>query len=128
MNQELLTTVLMVLVSTFGPALAVYLVYLYRQGQERIKKEHWYMMAADFARTAVLAAEQLGLTGEIEEFAKTKYNYAIRWMEDMLTANGIKVDLDIPLDMLKAMIEAEVGQLPKTLPHVYTAAEVLHTE
>lgn len=116
MDQELWTTVLMVIVSTFGPALAVYLVYLYHQGQERLKKEHWYAIAAEFARTGVLAAEQLGLTEQIKEYARSKYDYAIGYVEMMLAKNGIKVDLDIPLDALKAMIEAEVLQLPTMLP------------
>jgi hypothetical protein len=105
----------MVIVSTFGPALAAYLVYLYRQGQERLKKEHWYAMAAEFARTAVLAAEQLGLTKQIEEYACSKYDYAIGYVKMMLAKNGIKADLDIPLNALEMMIEAEVLLLPTPL-------------
>lgn len=125
MDQELWTTVLMVIVSTFGPVLAAYFVYLYHQGQELIKKEHWYAMASEFARTGVLAAEQLGLKKQIEKYASSKYDYAVGYIEMMLAKNGIKVDLDIPLDALKAMIEAEVLQLPTMLPVV---GEVLTTE
>lgn len=55
---------------------------------------------AGIAKVAVLAAEQSGLSGLIED----KKNYAIRVAEQMLEERGIKIDLDT----LTAAIEAAV--------------------
>lgn len=56
----------------------------------------------DIARMAVLAAEQLGITGAIDD----KKSYAITVAERMLAERGIKVDLDA----LDAAIEAAVAE------------------
>lgn len=56
----------------------------------------------DVARMAVLAAEQLGLTGVIDD----KKSYAITVAERMLAERGIKVDIDA----LDAAIEAAVAE------------------
>lgn len=123
MNQELLTNVVLVLISTFGSALALIIGNAVRQANARAKKEHWYALVHEFAETAVAAAEQLGLTGQLEELASGKYNYAIGLMEAMLQDNGIKMDLDVPMSYLQAILEAEVNRLPSQL-----VGEVLHSK
>jgi len=118
---------LLLLISTLGPVLIAYVANHLRQVNQRAQKEHWYSMALEFASTAVQAAEQLGLSKQLSKKGTYRFDYAIEELEKMLAANGIRIDLDIPKSHLLALIEAEVGRLPKILPAVY-AADVLHTE
>jgi hypothetical protein len=111
MDQDLLTNILLVLINTLAPAVTLYVVNLVRQANARAKREHWYAMAHEIARTAVLAAEQLGLKGLLGEFAESKLDYALERCEKELVANGIRVDLDITAEHLRAIIEAQVNQL-----------------
>lgn len=121
MNQEVLTNIVLVLISTFGPVIALYLGNLVRESHMRAKREHWYALVAEFAHTAVAAAEQLGLTDQLEGLASSKFDYALGQVETMLMANGIKLNIDVPLSYIKAIIEAEVNRMPQTL-----TGEVLH--
>jgi len=72
----------------------------------RFKKEQpaaaWQIEEA--ADTAVKAAEQMGLTGELFKWAANKKDYAIKVGQAILLANGLKVNLAF----LSAMIEAKV--------------------
>jgi len=111
MEQSTLTKILTAVVIIFGPAVIMYVANLYRKAHEWAKKEHWYTIVRDFVKTAVAAAEQLGLTGELEKYADTKLEYAIDHVERMLADNGIRVDLDIPLEYIRDLIEAEVNRM-----------------
>jgi hypothetical protein len=130
MDQDLLTNIVMVLLKTFAPLVVAYTVNLLRQWNARASKEHRYVLISEFAREAVAAAEQLGLSGQIEEIATSKFAYALGKLETMLTVNGIKLDADVPIEYLKTVIEAEVNRLPKTIPATGTmfTGEVLHSE
>jgi hypothetical protein len=125
MNEQydLLTNLVLVLLSTFGPVLAVACIAYLRKAHLRAQKEHWYGLVREFAETAVGAAEQLGLTGQLEQLGKKKYDYAVERLEEMLLANGIKIDLDVPIGYLKDIVSAEMNRQP----HLLTS-QVLHTE
>lgn len=68
----------------------------------------WMEYAADFA---VAAAEQVGASGQLKDFAASKIGYAMDLAQKYLYENGIK---HIDLDLLRAAIEAEVI---KQFPH-----------
>lgn len=64
--------------------------------------------AAEFA---VTAAEQVGLSGKLSEFADSKLDYAMEMAQRWLAENNVKY---IDIDLLRAAIEAEVlKQFPK---------------
>jgi hypothetical protein len=59
---------------------------------------------------AVTAAEQLGLTDQLKDYADTKMDYAISYVEQALKGYGYDIDLDPIMDMIVGMIEAEVNR------------------
>lgn len=67
----------------------------------KLNTEQNYMIDA-FVRTAVFAAEQLNVTGQIE----SKIDYAMNLIDTWLIAHKIELDLD----EIRARIEAEVKQ------------------
>lgn len=66
-----------------------------------------------FARVAVLAAEQLGATKQIQD----KKIYAVQWLTDALTARGLQV----PVAEIEAAIEAAVYAELKSAPLLISA-------
>ena len=92
------------------PAFAVFAVgKLTQLGIElwrEFKNDHpsiaWQIEQA--ADTAVKAAEQQGLTGQLLKFAMSKKEYALKIATEILKANGVKIDLLL----IDAMIEAKV--------------------
>lgn len=82
---------------------------------EKIKsrKPELALLIEEAARFSVLAAEQVGLSGALSEFANSKLEYAIQVAEKYLATRGIK---HIDLDLLRAAIEAEVKKAD--FPHV----------
>lgn len=73
---------------------------------------HATQQAAEFA---VKAAEQVNLSGALEEFADSKLDYALEIAQKYLDARGLK---NIDLDLLRAAIEAAVKDA--AFPHVVT--------
>jgi biopolymer transport protein ExbB/TolQ len=78
-------------------------------GQLR-QKEEWEAIK-DAVRVAVDAAEQLGLTDQLEEYGEDKLAAALEFVEDQLEAQGIMLDIDQYADAIRAMIEAEVKNM-----------------
>mgnify|MGYP001060248335 CR=1 FL=1 len=60
--------------------------------------------------SAVGAAEQLGLTGQLEAYGESKLDVAIKFVEAQLAAAGVPLDVDEYADAIRAMIEAEVHE------------------
>ena len=61
---------------------------------------------AELIDTAIHAAEQMGLTGELERLGKNKLDYAIDLVDKELNRRGI----DLDMDAIRAMIQAAVKQ------------------
>ena len=104
---EILQNVLTVVVSTIAPILVGMLaVWLKQKRDEFLDKldDRWEWAAADAVRIAVLAAEQSGLAKLIDNTAKAKKAYACEVAEQYLR----RYNFDVDLDVLLAMIEAEV--------------------
>lgn len=113
-NWDLIQAILLILIEAVAPIAVGYALLKLRDAQTRAKQEHWYVMLEMVAGNAVKAAEQLGLSGELSNYAKSKFEYALEQVELMMMKNGIRLDLDVPLAHLKAIIEAKVRELNET--------------
>lgn len=105
---------LMLVIQLFIPLLLAWLGVKIRRLIEEKRKESWFQALEDIVAQAVSAAEQLGLTDQLSEFAETKLDYAIQYIEQQLALRGIPIDIDPFIDAIRGMIEAEVQrQFPK---------------
>lgn len=84
-----------------GPALTALVAYYEARVDEKLRYE-----LADLVNTAVQAAEQLGLTGQLEAMGKQKFDYAMDLVDAELKERGLNIDLKL----IQAMIEAQVKQ------------------
>lgn len=113
-NWDLIQAILLILIEAVAPLAVGYALLKLRDAQARARQEHWYVMLEMFAGNAVKAAEQLGLSGELRNYAVGKFEYALEQVELMMMQNGIRLNLDMPLAHLKAIIEAKVHELNET--------------
>ena len=105
---EILQNVAMVLIRVAVPPLLTWAIVELKRYIEQIKtREGWWMLEEAIA-TAVAAAEQLGLTGQLSQYGDGKLDAAIQFVEKQLVAYGFPFDLDRYKDVIVAMIEAEV--------------------
>lgn len=118
MSEEMVQIVqkaVMVLVQLAVPPLLAFLIGQLRQWIELRRQESWWRALEVAVRDAVAAAEQLGLTDQLEALADSKLQYAIDYVERQMALKGIPVDLDPYIDVIRGMIEAEVRrQFPHT--------------
>lgn len=89
------------------PLLAFGLSQLKRWIDER-REERWMVTLGGIVRDAVAAAEQLGLSGQLEQFARDKLRYAVEYVQQAAAAHGIPLDVARYMDVIRGMIEAEV--------------------
>jgi hypothetical protein len=97
-----------------GVVLPPVLVLLTREAQkvsnalvERIQGEIGmsnYAMVQSMVKEAVLAAEQLGLTEQIENVGEQKKRFAMNYVQGLLEARGIEINLN----EIEGAIEAAV--------------------
>lgn len=64
----------------------------------------------DIVYTAVQAAEQMGMTGELKRMGLEKLQYALDYADAELCRHGI----DLDMQAIRAMIEAQVKQVFNT--------------
>ena len=64
----------------------------------------------ELVSTAVHAAEQLGITGELEKMGKDKLDYAL----DFLAAEFERRGIDLDMTAIRALVEAEVKRALNT--------------
>ena len=122
-NWDLIQAILLILIEAVAPLAVGYALLKLRDAQSRARQEHWYVMLEMFAGNAVKAAEQLGLSGELRNYAVSKFEYALGQVELMMMHSGIRLDLDVPLAHLKAIIEAKVRELDETGTIILPALE-----
>ena len=105
--QEYLQQVLLNAIPIVVPLLIAWLVKVCVNIWQMIKSQHpqvaWELEQA--AKFAVAAAEQVGLSGALSEFADSKLDYALETAQKYLASRGIK---NIDLSLLRAAIEAAV--------------------
>jgi hypothetical protein len=104
----------MVLIELAVPALLAWAATWFKRQREEMLNQRWYQILEKVVRDAVAAAEQLELTGAIEEFAESKLDYAIQYVERAMASQGIPLDIDPFVDVIRGMIEAEVR---RQFPH-----------
>jgi len=116
---EILQKVVLVILELTVPALAAWIISELKRWREQREDDSWSYALERIVRDAVTAAEQLGLTDQLAEFAESKLDYAIQYVEQALAFHGYAIDLDQYVEVIRAMIEAEVRrQFPNegTLP------------
>jgi len=109
-EQELaiLQKVVLVLIQVCIPPLLAWAIGEAKRAIDQLRKEEDWRRVFWAVDAAVSAAEQLGLTGQLEAYGKTKLDVAIALVEAQLAAAGVPLDVDEYADAIRAMIEAEV--------------------
>lgn len=116
----ILEKVIMLVVKLAVPPLLVWALSEFKRWREQQLDHDLYWRLDAIVRSAVAAAEQLGLTEQIEDVGEVKLACAIDYVERALEAWGIPIDVDPCVDVILGMIEAEVNrQFP---PAAETAA------
>ncbi len=88
--------------------LGLFVKFLHEKIQEAmvLKSNAQFVLVKEIVKRFVLAAEQLGLIGMIENIGEEKKKYVMEMVEKELAAKGI----NIPVETLEAMVEAEVHE------------------
>ena len=113
---QIVQNLIMVVIMVGAPVAIAYLVSQVAMVIDFFKntQDAKWMLVREAVRSAVLAAEQLGLTEQLGEWGNDKFSYALAFVQDYLDAQGIKIDLGDYIDVITGMIEAEVlRQFPK---------------
>ena len=109
-EQELamLQNVIMVLIQVLIPPLLAWGLVELKRYLDLLRQTEQWAFIEQAVKTAVEAAEQLGLTDQLSEYGNEKLDVAIQFVESQLAARGVPLDLDKYADVIRAMIEAEV--------------------
>ncbi len=105
----LLETALRILIELLLPLLLGLIAkFVHEKIQEAkvLKNNAQFVLVQQIVKRFVLAAEQLGLVGMIENIGEEKKKYVMEMVEKELAAKGIS----IPVETLEAMVEAEVHE------------------
>lgn len=94
--------------AVFLPSVIAVIAAYIRSVIKEVQRDRDFAFLLHAVSYAVDAAEKLGITGELEQFAETKLEYAIALVEAQLVARGIELDLDGPVDIIRGLIEAEL--------------------
>jgi len=84
-----------------------WIVYEFRQWRKANQTSQQWLEFEEFVRRTVMAAEQLGLSEELAQFAETKLDYAVAQAEQWLDSRGIALDLE----QVRVMVESEVRRM-----------------
>lgn len=104
----------LLVVSVLVPVAVAYVAKLWSQYKGQLVKQDWFYFVDETIKKAVTAAEQLGLTNQLGEYANSKYDWAVAAITASLEQAGVPVDLRPVGVALKMAIEAEVRrQFPK---------------
>jgi len=66
-------------------------------------------LIAEAARVAVIAAEQVGLSGQLVDMGMTKIEYAVDVAETWLESRNVFIDLDIIVSAIEAAVLEELN-------------------
>lgn len=112
---EIIQKVILVILQVAIPPLVAYVLTQWKKRLAVLESDETWIKVQEAVADAVCAAEQLGLTGQLEQYANSKLEFAIAAAEKFLEVQGIRLDLDEPATVLRTLIEAEVNrQFPKT--------------
>lgn len=111
-EQELaiLQKIVLVLIQVCIPPLLAWAIAEAKRYIDQLREQEEWKRVFWAVGSAVGAAEQLGLTGQLEAYGETKLDVAISFVEAQLAAAGVPLDVDEYSDAIRAMIEAEVRE------------------
>lgn len=111
-EQELaiLQKIVLVLIQICIPPLLAWAIAEAKRYIDQLREQEEWKRVFWAVTSAVGAAEQLGLTGQLETYGDSKLNVAIAFVEAQLAAAGVPLDVDEYADAIRAMIEAEVRE------------------
>jgi len=98
----------MLVIQLLVPALLGLALGEFRRWREQQAEDSAWWRVEEAVQDAVAAAEQLGLSGQLETYAGDKLAYATEQVEGRLAAMGLPLDLDPYGEVIRGMIEAEV--------------------
>ena len=108
MEVAIVQNLLMVVIQVGVPLLLTWVLAEVKRYLEQLRTNaQWQRIEAIIYQT-VAAAEQLGLSEQLDEYGENKLQVAIRLTEARLAAAGIPLDLDEYADVVRALIEAAV--------------------
>lgn len=105
---KIIESLALLVVSVLVPVAVAYAAKLWYQYKEQLIKQDWFYFVDDTIKKAVTAAEQLGLTKQLGEYANSKYDWAVEAITASLEQAGVPVDLRPVGVALRMAIEAEV--------------------
>ncbi len=111
-EQELaiLQKVVLVLIQVCIPPLLAWAIVEAKRYIDQLRKQEQWKHVFWAVTSAVGAAEQLGLSDQLEKYGESKLAVAIAFVEAQLAAAGVPLDVDEYADAIRAMIEAEVRE------------------
>jgi len=107
---DLVSKILLVLLQVALPPFVAYLVTLFNKWQTQLHQREDWEFIQQAVKTAVYAAEQLGLDEDLQMYGERKLEYAIQAVERMLVARGINMDIEGYTELIRDMIEAALKQ------------------
>lgn len=110
---QVLQLVLQVAITVLLPVFLGYAVVAVRTWWGKVKAQipaEQYAFAYNLVTQLVLAAEQSGLAGIIQNEAEVKKAWVINRAEAELAKLGIKMDLETIADMIEAAVKAELNK------------------
>ncbi len=99
---------LLVLIQVGVPVLATIALSEYKRHLEKLRQYNNWLAVEDAVRSAVAAAEQIGLKSDLQAYGGDKLNLAVDFVEAQLAAAGVPIEIDEHVDAIRALIEAEV--------------------
>jgi hypothetical protein len=107
----ILQNIILVLIQVSVPVLLAFALAEWKRGRAELqKRQDWQQVEAIVSR-AVQAAEQLGLSDQLADYAESKLDAAIRLAEAELTARGLPLDVDEFATAIRSLIESEVNRM-----------------
>lgn len=104
----ILQKIVLVLIQVCIPPLIAWAIAEAKRYTDQLRKQEEWKRVFWAVESAVVAAEQLGLTGQLEKYGESKLDVAISFVEAQLAASGVPLDVDEYADAIRAMIEAQV--------------------
>ena len=108
MELGIVENVVMLVIRLAVPALLGLALGEFKRWRDQQAKESAWWELERVVGDAVAAAEQLGLTDQLEAYGGDKLAYATEQVELRLATMGLPLDLDQYGDVIRGMIEAEV--------------------
>lgn len=119
---DVISKIVLMLIEVIVPPLLVIAIRQFTRWLNMIQQRDDWEFIQQSVWTAIHAAEQLGLTGDLEQYAAEKLEFATAMVNEMLAQRGIKIDVNEHADLIRGMIEAALREVD--FPNVGPATAV----